>query len=412
MNLRLLGALSFITILFETSCQKSNDGGNPPAPPSTDSFNVVVNNGYGSGKYKSGDTVHIFSNPYSVNQLFDQWSGDISLLSSPDEFHTWFIMPDKNVSFSGSIKNITPFTMQYEQIKGRDRLKPVYYFFPSGHKGIVYLLHGTNGSAANLVADYQWQQLTKELVNDGFAVIITEAEESTTGVDANGDGNLRWSLLPSDTTNNVDFANIRIITDTFYNRGVTDRTKPRYSIGMSDGGFFSAALSFIYGYKAGVQYCSQGSSSIMQTTTIPTQFCMAANDDNPSIGQAGNASALSYYNSLNGRGVCSKYFKNPRSPIYPERFATSGIIPTTLSVSIYNELKSKGYIDNKNYFIGYSDNFSNAYTANHAGFPEYNSLTALQQLDVLEQINIAVADHHIYSDLDRATLKFLNNQCH
>ncbi len=117
---------------------------------------------------------------------------------------------------------------------------------PAVYKGIVYLLHGTSGTAANLVGDYEWQQLIKDLVTDNFAVIVTEAEEATTKVDANADGKLRWTLLPVDTIRNIDFANIRIITDTFYHRGLTDRSKPKYSIGMSDGGFFSAGLSCFF----------------------------------------------------------------------------------------------------------------------------------------------------------------------
>jgi hypothetical protein len=217
--------------------------------------------------------------------------------------------------------------------------------------------------------------------------------------------------LPLDTVANVDYANIRIITDTFYNRGVTDRSKPRYSVGMSDGGFFSASLSYLYHFKTGVQYCSQGSPSLMQVTSIPTQFCMMANDNNPSVGAAGNAEAFSDFNSFTGRGVCSKYFINERSPIYPERFARSGAISTTQSVAIYNELKSKGYIDNKSYYIGYSDAFQNAFTSNPASFPVISSLPIAQQVFVLEQINISVADHHFYSDYNRKTLNFLDHQC-
>lgn len=411
MNRHLLAtSFSFILILTFASCKKSPDA-NGPTPTTTDSFKLVVNNGYGSGIYKAGDTVHIFTSHYSTNQLFDKWSGDVSILNAPDEWHTWFIMPAKNVTITGSAKNITPFTLQYETIRGKDRMKPVYSYFPAGRKGIVYLLHGTNGNAANIAGDYEWQQLIKELVNDNFAVIITEAEEATTRVDANGDGKLRWYLLPADTVANVDYANIRIITDTFYNRGVTDRSRPRYSIGMSDGGFFSATLSYLYHFKAGVQYCAQGSPGVMQITTIPTQFCMMANDNNPSVGTAGNAEALSNFNSLNQRGICSKYFINQRSPIYPERFARSGAISTTQSVSIFNELKSKGYIDDHNYYIGYSDVFQNAFQSNPASFPVINSLTPGQQLFVLEQINTSVADHLIYSDYDKATVRFLNNQC-
>lgn len=401
-----------LLIIFSTflSCRKNNNS-NPP-PVSTDSFSVVVNNGYGSGKYKIGDTVHIFSNHYTSNQIFDKWSGDISVLNTPDEWHTWFIMPNRNISLTGSIKSSVAFTLQFEQIMGRDRLKPVYYYFPTGHKGIVYLLHGTNGSAATVVGGFEFQLLIRDLINDNFGVVITEAEEATTGIDANADGKLRWALLPSDTITNVDYANIRIITNALYNEGVTNSSKPKYSIGMSDGGFFSTALSYTYNFKAGVNYCSQGSPLIIASTTIPTQFCMARNDSNESVGQTGNATALSNSNALNARGVCSKYFINERSPIYTERFAREGNITPAQSVSIFNELKSKGYIDSRNYYIGYSDAFLNAYQSNPISFPVFNGLTITQKTTVLGQINLSVADHHMYSDINRNTLKFLNFQCH
>lgn len=399
-------SLAFLNLFF--SCKK-----NPvnPSPSNTDSFNVTVKNGYGSGKYKIGDTVHVFSNAWAANQLFGNWSGDTSLLQAPAEWHTWFIMPGKNVTVTGSLENISNFTLQFEQIKGRDRLKPVYYYFPAGQKGIVYLLHGTGGNAANLVGEYEWQQLIKDLVNNKFGVIVTEAEEATTGVDANGDGKLRWTLLPADTVANVDYANIRAITDTFYNRDLALRSEPKYSIGMSDGGFFSAAVSYIYNFEASVQYCAQGSSNLMQTTSIPTQFCMAANDDNPQVGTAGDAEALSDSKGMKARGICSKYYVNERCPIYPQRFARSGSISIAQSQAIFNELKSKGFIDSTNYYIGYSDSLTSDLQSNPANFPVINSLPNNQLQFMLEQINISVADHHIYSDYDRATIQFLNNQC-
>ena len=401
------GYVSCLAFSLLFSCKKQTGANIPPS--SKDSFLVTVNNGYGSGKYKVGDTVHIFTSHYATNQLFDKWSGDTSLLDGAEEWHTWFVMPGKNITVTGSIKNISSFTLQYETIRGRDRLKPVYYYLPPGHKGVVYLLHGTNGAAATLVSDYEFQQLIKTLVSDNFGIIVTEAEEAR--VDANADGKLRWALLPMDTALNVDYANIRAISDTFYNRGLMARSRPRYSVGMSDGGYFSVALSYMYHFKAGVNYCAQGSPGIIQLTTIPTQFCMARNDNNPSIGPVGNADALTYSKNLNARGICSKYFINERSPIYPERFARSEEISTDLSISIFNELQSKGYIDSKRYYIGYSDAFINALQSNPSAFPVINSLSLLQKLFVLEQINLSVSDHHMYSDYDRAMLHFLNNQC-
>src|SRR5690242_2089683 len=108
------------------SCHKSG----PVTPSTTDSFTVTVNHGYGGGKYRKGDTVHIFSDPAGTDQLFQQWLGDTAILDAPFEWHTWFIMPAKNVSFTGSVRAIQDFSLNFTEIKGEERLKPVYYYFP------------------------------------------------------------------------------------------------------------------------------------------------------------------------------------------------------------------------------------------------------------------------------------------
>ncbi|MBK7560904.1 MAG: hypothetical protein IPI68_05170 [Chitinophagaceae bacterium] len=61
--------------------------------------------------------------------------------------------------------------------------------------------------------------------------------------------------------------------------------------------------------------------------------------------------------------------------------------------------------------MGFSDALATAFQANPASFPELNSLTILQKVYVLEQVDLAVSDHQMYSDYNRATLKFLNTQC-
>ena len=392
------------------SCQK--DGGGNTPPPVTDSFTVTVMNGYGGGRYKTGDTVHLFSVATAANQLFNAWSGtDIALLNGKDEWHTWFVMPARNVNFSGSLTTISPASLQYEQIKGRDRLKPVYFYFPAAHKGTVYLLHGTSGTAQNLVNSYEFQLLINDLIYNQFAVVVTESEESTLGTDLNADGKIRWNPVPLDSTTNVDYANIKAITDTFYSRGITNRTKPRYAVGMSNGGNFSAYVCYIYNLKAGVSYCAPSGAPIAALLNSPFQFCMARFDNNENVGPAGNANALANSQSLTSRGICSKYFMQEHSPLYAERFARKGDISIAQSTAVFNELKSKGFLDSKNYFIGFSEDLQSAYLANPTAFPALNSLGIMQRFTVMEQVALAVADHHIYSDYNRATLRFLNSQC-
>jgi hypothetical protein len=180
---------------------------------------------------------------------------------------------------------------------------------------------------------------------------------------------------------------------------------------MSNGGNFSSYLSALFKYKAGISYCAPSGAPIAAITTTPFQFCMARFDNNENVGPQGNADAMTNSQTITSRGICSKYLIKEHSPLYPERFARRGDISIAKSTSVFNELKSKGYLNSKNYFIGYSDAFVTAYQANPASFPEINSLTISQKLFVVEQIDLAVSDHQMYSDYDRATLKFLNTQC-
>jgi hypothetical protein len=52
---KIIPLLSLI-VLFSCQKESGNNGGGGGTPPATDSFTVSVSNGYGSGKYKTGDT--------------------------------------------------------------------------------------------------------------------------------------------------------------------------------------------------------------------------------------------------------------------------------------------------------------------------------------------------------------------
>jgi len=404
-------ALALLCLVF--SCQKSNDDPTPDTPPvtTTDSATVTVVNGYGSGKYRIGDTVHIWSNATSDSYVFDQWTGYTGLLQNSGEWHNSFVMPAQNVNVTASQKAITPFTLKYEKIKGVDNLKNVYYYFPASHKGTAFLLHGTGGNAANLIINYEWLQMIKDLVAAGYAVVVTESEESTLNKDLNGDGVIRWKPSPIDSTTNVDFGNIKAIRDTFYARGYSTPAIPLYSIGMSNGGAFSCCLSYLYKFKSGVSYCAQAYKVVFDVSTTPYQFCMAKNDDQPEVGATGNADALTNSNGLNGRGVCSKYFINDRSPVYPERFARRPDISAATSAALFNELKNNNWLTGKNFIKANSDSVSKVALANTSIYPAFNGLNLLQRDFVKGQIDVMFAGHQFYSDFNKTTIKFLESRC-
>ena len=99
-------------------------------------FNLTVNNGYGSGTYQVGETVHIWSVAYDSTQTFGEWTGDISFLDRPKEWHTTMIMPNQNVSVIAVIDNMPTYVITYEVMAGLNNPKNVYYFFPTNPIGL------------------------------------------------------------------------------------------------------------------------------------------------------------------------------------------------------------------------------------------------------------------------------------
>jgi len=180
--LRYLIVSSFISFLvFLLSCDDS------PADSTVTIAQVTVINGYGSGQYNVGDTVHVWAEHLADNVAFDTWEG-ANFLEHPTEWHSTFIMPAHNITVTARVKTISSVSLVHEEIEGVKNKKNVYYHFPQDHKGLVYLLHGAGGDAKKLISDFEWIQLIKDLVSEKYAVIVTESEETSLNKDLNGDG--------------------------------------------------------------------------------------------------------------------------------------------------------------------------------------------------------------------------------
>jgi len=117
-------------------------------------FNLTVNNGYGSGNYAAGDTVHVWCEAIPEDAVFARWSGDIATMADVGEWHTTLIMPGRNVALTANFRTIAPFTIQYETIKAVNNLKNVFYYFPPKPKGVIFLAHGTNSKAEHWINLY------------------------------------------------------------------------------------------------------------------------------------------------------------------------------------------------------------------------------------------------------------------
>jgi hypothetical protein len=372
-------------------------------------FNLAVTNGYGSGNYTAGDTVHVWCEAIPEDAVFARWSGDIATVADVEEWHTTLIMPGRNATLTANFRTIAPFTIQYEKIQAVNNLKNVYYYFPPKPKGVIFLAHGTSGKAEYWINFYEHYQFTKDAIADSFAVIFTEAEEVTLNADLNGDGKLRWSSGPLDSTANIDIANIIALIDTFVARGRMTRSTPRFAVGISNGAFFSFSLATFLRFNGVTGYCGGGNNMLFRISTTPTQWCMAKYDQNEDVGPAGNAQALENYNTLVRRGIAAQYFLLDRSPCYPERFGRSGSISLPISRALFNEFRNNGVLDANDYFLISNLSLIERVKSAPAQFPVFVSLNESQRLFVLSQVDVTYADHSFYSDYNRKTLSFFNS---
>jgi len=371
-------------------------------------YNLTVNNGYGSGTYNVGDTAHIWSVEYDSTKFFKTWSSDTSFLSLPNEWHTFLVMPAQNVTVTANIQTVTPFTFNYEQIQGMNNPKNVYWYFPPNMKGVIYYLHGTGGNAANLTTKTESRNFINAAVADTFGVIITECEETTVSTDLNGDGKIRWYAYPIDSVINVDYVNVKAITDTMINRGLFNYSLPRFSVGMSAGGSFSSTLSFLYKYKSAAIYCAEGQDTVFTMSSVPVIWCMQQNDG--TLGTTGNNNSFLNYQELNGNGICASHNMHYRFPIFPEYFARINNISISLSQSIFNELVANGQIQAGNY-ANLASIIVNDITINPTNYPVILSLNFDTQQQLVGEIMAANAEHEFYTDFVNTTIEFFNSGC-
>ena len=109
---RLTAALTFGTIVL-VGCTPGAPG--PGATTTTTTSTVVapgersvsVIGGAGSGAYRPGTTVHVWSSVSTLEGVAQRWSGDQELLAEPDEWHTTFVMPDRDVRLVANSTNGT-----------------------------------------------------------------------------------------------------------------------------------------------------------------------------------------------------------------------------------------------------------------------------------------------------------------
>ena len=362
-------------------------------------FVLEVENGYGSGEFSSGDTVHIWSNATHGFTVFTNWTDLNNVLHDNDEWHTTFVMPSEDVSITGNYTLLDNISLNYEQIQCVNSIKNVYYAIPENHIGVIFLFHGTGGHGSAWFTKIENINFTKDALERNFIVIATDSEETTLG-DLNNDGYLRWLTLPPNVNNNIDIGNVSALIDTFKNRNVINNSDPIFALGMSNGSNFSPSVSYALDFNGTAAYCSKGIPELYEVSNIPTIFLIAENDN-----VSDNAITIENYNLLVQREINTDLYRNISKPLYPERFMRIDDIDYNTSISIFYEIDSAGFLTDDMLVLGF-DNLLQIMLSNESMFPVYNNLSINLQYGINGQLKNTLAEHAFFSDYNNNVLDF------
>ena len=349
----------------------------------------------------------------TVDEVVLPWSGDDELLAEPAEWHTSFVMPAREVSLVSNAKPAT-LSLTIEQFKGgSDQLKTVRYAFPPSIRGVVLMSHGTGGSS-NFIDRTVTLPLAVALVDAGYGVISTEAEEVAAG-DLNGDGKIRWRTNYS--AQNLDLKNLEWMFADFRSRGLIPVGTPKFALGMSNGGAVShfvgtvgnsaVASSFPHlRFNAVISYCADATatqSSFLSTT--PSAWYMCGADDNAEVS---NTEARANEARLRGRGVPTDYLEQQPSPIYDERFTRIDGISATTSKAMVAELRAAGFVGAGGFLTTDGDLIAAAVNAAPSEFPVISSQVGLLN-EIRAEVKAMRAEHMMFADATARTIGFFDD---
>jgi len=152
----------------------------------------------------------------------------------------------------------------------------VISYVPDEPIGIVYVFHGTNGSAS-FAEKVETVDVLNALVDRGYGFVATESTERT--------GNRRWNVKNASLSTNPDLARLTRLHQHLVATTPVSATTPIMGLGISNGARFVSLFGQSWenaGYPVGAiaMYMGRIAAPVEAAgpLTVPTQFVTAEND--------------------------------------------------------------------------------------------------------------------------------------
>ena len=360
---------------------------------------LTVNSGSLGLLTSPGATNHIWADASPTNKVFDRWLGDTTLLADAYAWHTTAVMPTNSAVVTATYKSAPTWPITTNILNGLKASNPnaifLVYYFPPNPAGLIFCFHGTGGSAERIFGsdNVEYYQFLRDSVAAGYAVAALDSSDRV---------NKQWDGDSSST--NVDVLNVKASINYFISLGLMTTNTPKYSTGMSDGGGFAPKPAYYLGFSACGIWCAAGAPlAAFNVSTVPTIWSLARNDDlynHTSFlqnAQTGLASLAAQYPP-----VLSELRENTPSPVHPRRFMRIPGFTAVNSQTIYNDLKSGGFLDAQDYLLA-DPNTSGWINVLPQGFAPYQS-------DIEDQLDCCYTAHQFFSDYNNKVLRFFGAQ--
>lgn len=176
------------------------------------------------------------------------------------------------LALTGAGCAVTPSaTFQHSTFEGFE----VISYVPENPRGVAYVFHGTNGSAA-LVEKVESVDVLNRLIARGYGFVATSSTERT--------GNKRWNVFDA-TLGNPDLARMARLQAHIVNTTGATAATPLLGIGMSNGARFVTLWGEFFkdgGFPVKAIWASHGNTAPYAQApgalTVPTVFSTSVND--------------------------------------------------------------------------------------------------------------------------------------
>lgn len=281
-----------------------------------------------------------------------------------------------------SQSNIVPITTEINGLQ-------VVYHFPLSCKGVIYLYHGSGGSAMNWFTKTEGAIFIQMASQSGYATVASESHDRV---------DKKWNPLPPHGDSNLDLLQMKAVKKYLIDRGLISSNVREFGVGMSNGGGFVSLAGHILGYRAVGIYCASGYDLLYKQPEykMPVIFNYAENDTIVSPSKI--EKAIQY---LKSKKILLQENLKKSEPLLPHRFSRIQGISIKQSREIFQAFQNNGYLDTHGYLIqnprdsGWQAIVPDAYK-NH-------------QNSIQEQLLVVYAEHQFMSDFTQKTLSFFHS---